>query len=63
MTANQYDYAIRTSAWRYIRYANGDRELYDETADAGEHYNVAETGAHGDVMAQLDALMPPKPGA
>jgi arylsulfatase A-like enzyme len=61
MTANQYDYAIRTSAWRYIRYANGDRELYDETADAGEHFNVAETGAYVDVMAQLDALMPAKP--
>lgn len=61
MTANQYDYAIRTPRWRYIRYANGERELYDETADAGEHYNVAETGAFADVITQLDALMPAKP--
>lgn len=35
------NHAVRSEAWRYIRYANGDEELYDETNDPLEWKNVA----------------------
>ncbi|HAK97317.1 MAG TPA: hypothetical protein DCM87_20590 [Planctomycetes bacterium] len=35
------NHAVRTEAWRYIRYANGDEELYDERADPFEWVNLA----------------------
>jgi arylsulfatase A-like enzyme len=60
-TKDQHDHAIRTPSWRYIRYANGERELYDERADPGELHNLASDSQYESVMAQLDALMPPKP--
>jgi len=61
---NQYDYAIRTNQYRYIRYRDGSTELYDESADPGEFTNVAASPANASIIAQLDALMPPLvPGA
>ncbi len=60
-TKDQHDHAIRTRDWRYIRYASGERELYDENADPGELNNLAGNGQHDALMAQFDALMPPKP--
>jgi len=60
-TKDQHDHAIRTPDWRYIRYASGERELYDERADPGELRNLSGDGQHETIMAQLDALMPPKP--
>jgi arylsulfatase A-like enzyme len=60
-TKDQHDHAIRSADWRYIRYASGERELYDEKADPGELHNLAGDGRYESVMAQLDALMPPKP--
>ena len=32
-TYHYKNHAVRTEGWRYIRYANGDEELYDEAAD------------------------------
>jgi arylsulfatase A-like enzyme len=60
-TKDQHDHAIRTPRWRYIRYASGERELYDEHADPGELNNLSGQAVHEAVMAQLDALMPPRP--
>lgn len=60
-TKDQYDYAIRTESWRYIRYKSGERELYDEVGDPGELRNLSSDSRYEAVMAQLDALMPPKP--
>jgi hypothetical protein len=60
-TKDQHDHAIRTKDWRYIRYASGERELYDEINDPGELKNLAMDARYDTVMAQLDALMPPKP--
>jgi len=61
---SQYDYAIRTNQYRYIRYRDGSTELYDEAADPGEVTNVASLPANASLIAQLDALMPPLvPGA
>ena len=34
LTTHGYqNHAVRTEKWRYIRYANGEEELYDEVAD------------------------------
>jgi arylsulfatase A-like enzyme len=35
------NHTIRTEGWRYIRYANGDEELYDEKKDPYEWTNLA----------------------
>ena len=35
------NHAVRTEAWRYIRYRNGDEELYDEAKDPLEWTNLA----------------------
>jgi choline-sulfatase len=61
ITKDEHDHAIRTEAWRYIRYTSGERELYDEAADPGEISNLANVPGHDAIMAELDALMPPKP--
>lgn len=35
------NHAVRSEGWRYIRYANGDEELYDEVKDQYEWTNLA----------------------
>ena len=40
-THNQNNHAIRTEKWRYIHYADGSEELYDEVADPNEWTNLA----------------------
>jgi len=35
------NHSVRTDAWRYIRYANGDEELYAHPADPHELHNLA----------------------
>lgn len=52
------NHAVRTPEWRYIRYANGDEELYDETKDPYEWTNLARDGRHGGVKAELAKLFP-----
>lgn len=59
-THQQYDHAIRTANWRYIRYRSNEQELYDVRADPDEYRNLARDPAHAAVMAELDALMPPR---
>jgi arylsulfatase A-like enzyme len=61
-TLNENHYAVRTERWRYIRYASGEKELYDMTADPTEHRNLVYTAegltAYAEVVAALDAYMP-----
>lgn len=54
------NHAVRTEGWRYIRYANGDEELYDEIADPKEWTNLAGRPKHAEKKAQLAALLPTK---
>jgi len=35
------NHAVRTDRWRYIRYHNGDEELYDHRSDPNEFMNLA----------------------
>lgn len=61
-TLDGQHHAVRTAQWRYIRYATGERELYDESNDPTEYVNIAGLGTSEAVMAELDALMPARTG-
>jgi arylsulfatase A-like enzyme len=52
------NHAIRTEGWRYIRYANGDEELYDETVDPLEYVNLANKTEYADRKAELAGWLP-----
>jgi arylsulfatase A-like enzyme len=41
MTYRQGNHAVRKGPWRYIRYQNGDEELYDHGNDPNEWTNLA----------------------
>ena len=58
------NHSVRSLQYRYIRYANGDEELYDEKADPYEWTNLAANPALGSVKADLAHWMPKqnKPG-
>lgn len=57
-TANQGNHAIRTERWRYIRYADGSEELYDERADPNEWTNLAVDPATAATRAELARWLP-----
>jgi arylsulfatase A-like enzyme len=52
------NHAVRSAQYRYIRYANGDEELYDEKADPYEWTNVAAKPGLESVKADLARWMP-----
>jgi len=52
------NHAVRTEDWRYIRYANGDEELYDETTDPYEWTNLANKAEHAALKAELAKHLP-----
>jgi arylsulfatase A-like enzyme len=54
------NHAVRTERWRYIRYANGDEELYDQQADPHEWTNLADRPEHAQVKAELAKWLPEK---
>lgn len=45
--------AVRDKRWRYIRYSNGDEELYDHSKDPREWENLANNKKYGKVKAGL----------
>jgi arylsulfatase A-like enzyme len=51
-------HAIRTERWRYIRYADGGEELYDELTDPLEYVNLADRPEHVSLKAELAARLP-----
>lgn len=57
-THNRNNHALRTEAWRYIRYADGSEELYDTRADPNEWANVAAEPARAAVKAELRGWLP-----
>jgi arylsulfatase A-like enzyme len=60
------NHTVRTSDWRYIRYENGDEELYDERTDPNEHTNLAGRPDLAAKKAELAKYLPrsdaPDPG-
>jgi arylsulfatase A-like enzyme len=52
------NHAVRTEQWRYIRYANGDEELYDEVNDPLEHKNLAKLPEHAALKEKLAKHFP-----
>lgn len=52
------NHAVRTEQWRYIRYANGDEELYDELADPKEWNNLAPRSEYLAVKKHLATFLP-----
>jgi hypothetical protein len=61
MTFEYNNHAVRDEGWRYIRYANGDEELYDETRDPYEWTNLAgdssQTARKSGMARQLPTKM------
>ena len=52
------NHTVRSEGWRYIRYANGDEELYDETRDPNEWTNLAAKPEFAARKAELARFLP-----
>lgn len=59
-THNQNNHGIRTGRWRYIRYADGSEELYDEQADPNEWTNLAGDPKFASTKYELARWLPKK---
>lgn len=59
MTYLQGNHAIRSERWRYIRYANGNEELYDHVVDPHEWTNLAARPDLVPVKQDLARWLPP----
>lgn len=57
-TFHKDNHGVRTEGWRYIRYADGGEELYDESADPYEWTNLASDAQYALRKAQLAKLLP-----
>jgi choline-sulfatase len=50
--------AVRSQRWRYIRYSDGGRELYDHDNDPNEWTNLASRASSKAIIADLDRWIP-----
>ncbi len=59
LTTYRYgNHTVRSEGWRYIRYANGDEELYDEAKDPNEWTNLAAKPEFAARKAELATFLP-----
>ncbi len=58
MTFGRGNHAVRSERYRYIRYANGEQELYDHVDDPNEWTNLAGDPALAGVMAKHAEWLP-----
>lgn len=52
------NHAVRSRDWRYIRYANGDEELYDHRDDPNEWSNLAPNPDFQERINELRSFLP-----
>lgn len=52
------NHAVRSEGWRYIRYANGDEELYHNAVDPHEYTNLAGLAEHAARKNELAQWLP-----
>jgi len=57
-TMGANNHSLRTDRFRYIRYSNGDEELYDHEADPHEWINLAPKPEHAALKERLARLLP-----
>jgi arylsulfatase A-like enzyme len=57
-THGQNNHAVRSERWRYIRYADGGEELYDEEVDPLEWKNLAGSPEHLEAKQSLAKWLP-----
>jgi choline-sulfatase len=67
-THNQGNHTVRTERWRYIRYADGSEELYDDEKDPNEWKNLAKDPKYAKVLREHARWLPkvdvpPAPGS
>ncbi|OAI56894.1 iduronate-2-sulfatase [Verrucomicrobiaceae bacterium SCGC AG-212-N21] len=59
LTTHEFNnHGVRSEGWRYIRYANGDEELYDESKDPMEYTNLAKDTTFADKKEELGKWLP-----
>jgi arylsulfatase A-like enzyme len=59
-THTKGSHAVRSEQWRYIRYANGDEELYNHKKDPEEWNNLADQPEYASVKKNLLRWLPDK---
>lgn len=52
-TVDPGNHALSTRDWRFIRYHNGDEELYDIINDPNEQHNLARNESHRDKLIEM----------
>ena len=57
-THGYMNHTVRTERWRYIRYSNGQEELYDHKKDQYEWTNLANDPAYAAEIKRLSAFLP-----
>jgi len=57
-THGRLNHTVRSENWRYIRYADGSEELYDETSDPLEYTNLAKASAFESQKEKLRGWLP-----
>lgn len=57
-THNQGNHAVRSEHWRYIRYANGEEELYDMRNDPNEWRNLAQDARYRAIVEEHARWLP-----
>ena len=61
-THTKGSHAVRSEQWRYIRYANGDEELYNHEHDPEELNNLADRPQYSSVKKNLSRCLPVEGG-
>jgi arylsulfatase A-like enzyme len=57
-TFDEGNYSLTASRWHYIRYADGNEELYDLQADPNEWSNLAAEEKHTGIIAEMRNHLP-----